>query len=97
MNGRHMITMRWGGWTVVNTHAESGSGVAERDARESQLLHMSRLHEQENGQVFVLAGDFNFRAGEVLIPLRREGWRDASERPSLRVRVEDSCIFLQGS
>ena len=75
-NGRHLITMRWRGWTVVNTHAESGSRDVERDARESQLLHMSRLHELEDGQVCVLAGDFNLRAGEEA-PLEREGWRDA--------------------
>ena len=46
-NGRHLITTRWRGWTILNTHAESGSRPGERDARESQLAHMSRSHECE--------------------------------------------------
>ena len=37
----------------------------ERDARENQLLHMSRSHELEDeGQVCVLLGDLNLREGE---------------------------------
>ena len=60
MNGRHLITTRLRGWTILNTHAESGSRVVERDARESQLVHMSRSHELEDqGQVCVLLGDLN--------------------------------------
>ena len=42
-NGRHLITTRHSGWTILNTRTESGSGSKERDARESQLLHMSHL------------------------------------------------------
>ena len=57
-NGRHLITTRRSGWTILNTYAESGSLYVERDARESQLLHMSRSHEfEEQGQLCVLAGD----------------------------------------
>jgi len=76
-NGRHLITTRLGGWTILNTHAESGSGALERDSRESQLVHMSRSHELEDqGQVCVLLGDLNARDGEEQ-DLEREGWRDA--------------------
>ena len=81
-NGRHLVTTRRGGWTIVNVHAESGSRQQERDARESQLLHMSRSHELEGqGQLCVLAGDFNLRAGEDSA-LHREGWRDVCSTPS---------------
>ena len=80
-NGRHLITTRWSGWTILNTHAESGSRPVERDARESQLLHMSRSHELEGqGQLCVLAGDLNLRGGEDM-GLQREGWRDAWSSP----------------
>ena len=80
-NGRHLITTRRSGWTIFNTHAESGSRQAERDARESQLLQMSRSHElEEHGQLCVLAGDFNLRGGEER-DLEREGWRDAWSSP----------------
>ena len=80
-NGRHLITTRWSGWTILNTHAESGSRLVERDARESQLLHMSRSHEcEEQGQLCVLAGDLNLRVGEER-DLQREGWRDAWSSP----------------
>ena len=57
-NGRHLITTRRSGWTILNTHAESGSLYVERDSGESQLLHMSRSHEfEEQGQLCFLAGD----------------------------------------
>ena len=80
-NGRHLITTRWSGWTILNTHAESGSRPVERDARESQLLHMSRSHEfEEQGQFCALAGDLNLRVGEER-DLQREGWRDAWSSP----------------
>ena len=80
-NGRHLITTRRSGWAIFNTHAESGARQAERDARESQLLHMSRSHElEEHGQLCVLAGDFNLRGGEER-DLEREGWRDAWSSP----------------
>ena len=76
-NGRHLITTRWSGWTILNTHAESGARPGERDARESQLAHMSRSHEcEKQGQLCVLAGDLNLRFGEER-DLQREGWRDA--------------------
>ncbi len=74
-NGRHYVTVRRKGWTIVNVHAESGGRAEQRDNRCAQLLHMSRVHEQESGQVCVLAGDFNARAGEDLC-LCAEGWRD---------------------
>lgn len=75
-NGRHMLTVRCGGWTVVNVHAESGGRQEERDERESQLKHISRFHEREAGQTCIIGGDFNVREGEDHC-LRREGWRDA--------------------
>ena len=68
-------------WTILNTHAESGSHVLERDARESQMIHLSRSHEHEDGdQLCVIAGDLNLRSGEESA-LRREGWRDAWQSP----------------
>ena len=76
MNGRHLLTVRRGGWTIFNTHAESGSRDAERDAREEQLLHLSRVHELERGQVCVITGDLNTREGDDHA-LLLEGWRDA--------------------
>ena len=45
--GRHLITTRQGVWAIMNTHAESGRHARERDAREKQLLHISRLHQIE--------------------------------------------------
>ena len=76
-NGRHLITTRLCGWTILNTHTESGSRAVERDARESQLVHMSRSHELEDrGQICVLLGDLNVRDGEQM-DLVREGWLDA--------------------
>ncbi len=92
-NGRHLITTRWSGWTILNTHAESGSRLVERDARESQLLHMSRSHEcEEPGQLCVLAGDLNLRVGEEG-HLQREGWRDAwSSSPGV-----DDWTWCRGS
>ena len=51
-NGRHLVTTRHSGWTILNTHPESGLGSKVRDARESQLLHISRSHElEERGQL----------------------------------------------
>ena len=92
-NGRHLITTRRSGWTIWNTHAESGSRPVERDARESQLLHMSRSHElEEQGQLCVLAGDLNLRVGEVR-DLQREGWRDAWSSPP----GVDDWIWCRGS
>ena len=44
-NGRHLLTVRQDGWTVVNVHAESGRRQEERDERGAQLIYMSRLHE----------------------------------------------------
>ena len=76
MNGRHLVYVRGGGWSIFNTHAESGSRDLERDAREQQLLHLSRVHEQEEDrQICVLAGDLNVRVGETHV-LEAEGWRD---------------------
>ena len=74
-NGRHLLTTRPRGWSVINVHAESGRGQVSRDHREEQLRHMSRLHESEEGQACVLAGDFNMRSGEEQW-LLREGWRE---------------------
>ena len=80
-NKRHLITTRRSGWTILNTHAESGSRPVRRDARERQLLHMSRSHEvEEQGQLCVLADDLNLRVGEER-NLQREGWRDAWSSP----------------
>ena len=67
-----MLTVRRGGWAVVNAHAESGGRAAELDHRAKQLAHMSRMHEHEDGQLWVLAGDFNVREGEDHC-LRAEG------------------------
>ena len=39
-HGRHYVTVRRRGWTIVNVHAESGSRVQERDHRAAQFLHM---------------------------------------------------------
>ena len=74
-NGRHLLTTRPSGWSIINVHAESGGRPDERDYREKQLQYMSRLHESEEGLACVLAGDFNMRVGEEQW-LVREGWRD---------------------
>ena len=80
-NGRHLITTRHNGWTILNTHTESGKTSKDRDARESQLLHISRSHEsEETGQLCILAGDLNLRSGEDR-DLLREGWCDAWSSP----------------
>ena len=61
---RHDIGYVWG-TGYLGPALESGSRPAERDARESQLLHMSRSHEvEEQGQLCVLVGDLNLRVGE---------------------------------
>ena len=84
-NGRHVLTVRRHGWTVANAHAESGRRQEERDEREVQLQYLSRLHERENGNICVLAGDLNAREGEDLC-LRTEGWRDLwTEAPGIDV------------
>ena len=74
-NGRHLLTVRPPGWSIINVHAESGRGVLARDCREKQLHHMSRMQECEAGRACVLAGDMNIRSGEEH-PLESEGWRD---------------------
>ena len=92
--GRHLITTRQGVWAIMNTHAESGRHARERDAREKQLLHISRLHQTEtDDQVcFLAVGDFNLRAGEER-DLEREGWRDAwPSRPGV-----DDWTWSRGS
>ena len=76
--GRHIVTVRRQGWTIVNVHAESGGGKDEVKARGRQLGLLSRYHEQTDGEVFVLVGDFNVRAGEDE-RLRQEGWQDVFE------------------
>ena len=71
--GRHIISTRRSGWTVLNVHAESGSRPQDRDARAIQLVDLSRSYElQDQGQLCVLAGGLNLRAGEDR-PLRRGG------------------------
>jgi endonuclease/exonuclease/phosphatase family metal-dependent hydrolase len=58
----------------------------ERDARESQLLHMSRSHElEEQGQLCVLAGDLNLRVGEEGICREKAGAMHGLRPP----RVDD--------
>ena len=83
-NGRHLVITRQRGWTIWNTHAESGSQEAARDARQRQLLHMSRLHEKETDDQFcILAGDLNLHVREE-VQLEQQGWRDAwSSRPGV--------------
>jgi hypothetical protein len=39
-NGRHYVTVRRRGWTIVNVHAESGARAQERDHRAAQLQHL---------------------------------------------------------
>ena len=75
-NGRHLVKVRPEGWTICNVHAESGSQRRAKAERKSQLEYMSGLHEQEDGSVSVLVGDFNLRDGEDAC-LRQAGWRDA--------------------
>ena len=36
-NGRHLIKTRRNGWTILNTHAESGSHALERDPRAARF------------------------------------------------------------
>ena len=59
----------------MSTRSPVGSLLIGTRGRRS-CSTLSRLHEQEEGQAFVLAGDFNVRDGEDLC-LRAEGWRDA--------------------
>ena len=40
-NGRHYVTVRRRGWSIVNVHAESGARAQERDHRAAQFLHLS--------------------------------------------------------
>ena len=75
-NGRHTLAVRRGQWSVVNVHAESGSGAVDRDARSDQLRYMSRSQEREAQQLHILCGDMNARPGEDQC-LLTEGWRDA--------------------
>ena len=78
-DGRHLLTVKFGSWILVNVHAESGGGATERDRRVEQLRHMSRLYESERAaghRSFVLAGDFNTRIGEDHM-MQAEGWVDA--------------------
>ena len=43
-NGRHLLTVRRSGWTIVNVHAESGGRQEDRDEGDRQLTIMKRLH-----------------------------------------------------
>jgi hypothetical protein len=78
-NGRHTLTVRRKPWAVTNVHAESGGKSVDRDARATQILHMSRIHECADLKVHVLAGDFNIRRGEEHC-LLSEGWVDPWDR-----------------
>ena len=83
-NGRHTLTVRNEYFVVTNVHAESLSSIADRDERSRQLLHMSRLHENDADRPHFICGDFNARPGEDQC-LWSEGWRDAWPSP----RIED--------
>ena len=50
-NGRHLLTVRRNGWTVVNVHAESGGRQEDRSERELQFKFMSRFHERDWGSL----------------------------------------------
>ena len=95
-NGRHLVTVRRGTWTISNVHAESGGRDAERDARVAQLQYMSRIPEHEPGQDCVLAGDFNARAGEDLC-LQTEGWRDVGrDARAVDAEMQDEWTWKRG-
>ena len=86
--GRHRVTIRRAHWTLSNVHAESNCGIPEqmhmdRDERVNQLNHLSHMHEFEEDQTCVVAGDFNVREGEDLC-LRKEGWRDVWDEARAR-------------
>ena len=83
-----MLTVRRGPWAIVNVHAESGGLARESRERGAQLLHMSRLHECDEDRAYVIAGDFNVRAGEDH-RLLTEGWVDAWHTCSQAADVED--------
>ena len=75
-NGRHLVTVRFNGWTFANVHSDSGSRPGERKERLAQFDYMSLIQESEPSRVCVLAGDFNARNDED-IGLRSQGWRDS--------------------
>ncbi len=83
-NGRHLLTVRRGCWSVVNVHAESGGHQDERDERAKQISYLSRAHEQDCARNHVLAGDFNLRPGEEH-SLHSEDWSDVWLRMSTAV------------
>ena len=45
---RHIVSSRQSCWAIINTHAESGGNRDQRDMREEQLAHLSRLHDSEH-------------------------------------------------
>ncbi len=63
-NGRHLLIVRRGRWTMATAHAESGSRAAQRDRRAAQLHYISRMQEADADQIHVLTGDLNLRSGE---------------------------------
>jgi endonuclease/exonuclease/phosphatase family metal-dependent hydrolase len=84
-DGRHVLVVRRGQWALANVHAESGSRARQRDAREKQMMYLSRLHEAEAEKAHVLIGDMNLRDGEDQW-LRREGWVEAAVLPCTLAR-----------
>ena len=86
--GRHLLIVQRGPWTFINVHGESGPTAGDRDARNCQLIRMSRLDELDQNHVRVLAGDFNMRDGEEK-SLCSEGWVDAWQTPGAERRGDE--------
>ena len=87
-NGRHIITVRQGPWATVNVHAESGGLARQSRERGAQLLHMSRLHKCDEDRAYVIAVDFNVRAGGDHCSLLRTGsthGTHAAKQPMSRI------------
>ena len=78
-NGRHLLIVRRGHWTIVNVHAESGTRRRKQiRARQCQLKYMSELpHSLGVSQTYALVGDFNLRDGEDAC-LHSAGWTHAA-------------------
>ena len=64
-NGRRLLIVRRGPWTIVNVHAKSGGRKREVQVRARQLEFMSQIPSRlDKMQTYVLIGDFNLRVGE---------------------------------
>ena len=76
--GRHVLTVRRGGYTFSNIQAESGSQYGHAKARRDQFSIIAKTAFREcEEEISIFGGDFNMRRGED-VDILSAGWREAS-------------------